>query len=131
MSKKNKVAKQVEQPKVVEETEVAQNAADVQSGVLVTEDKTVKNKAEDKKAKKDSKNDKNGKDNKKKKEKKNKKGLIRKTKETASELKKVTWPSFGEVVKKTGVVIAFVVIFGLLIFGIDTLLSWLVTLLVA
>ena len=131
MSKKNKVAKASEQPKVVEEAEVTQNAADVQSGVLVTEDKTAKNKAEDKKAKKDNKNDKNSKDNKKKKEKKNKKGLIKKTKETASELKKVTWPSFGEVVKKTGVVIAFVVIFGLLIFGIDTLLSWLVTLLVA
>lgn len=131
MSKKNKVAKVSEQSKAVEEAEVTQNAADVQSGVLVTEDKTAKNKAEDKKAKKDNKNDKNSKDNKKKKEKKNKKGLIKKTKETASELKKVTWPSFGEVVKKTGVVIAFVVIFGLLIFGIDTLLSWLVTLLVA
>ena len=72
------------------------------------------------------------KDNKKtdKKKKTKKKGLVKKTKETASELKKVTWPSFGEVVKKTGIVIAFVVIFGLLIFGVDTLLGFLSSLLV-
>ncbi len=35
----------------------------------------------------------------------------RKLKEVFSELKKVTWPSFGKVVKSTGVVIAVVVIF--------------------
>ena len=75
---------------------------------------------------------KDAKDNKKtdKKKKTKKKGLVKKTKETASELKKVTWPSFGEVVKKTGIVIAFVVIFGLLIFGVDTLLGFLSSLLV-
>lgn len=65
-----------------------------------------------------------------KKKKENKRGLVKRTKETASELKKVTWPSFAEVVKKTGIVIAFVVIFGLLIYGIDILLGWLVGLLV-
>ena len=35
----------------------------------------------------------------------------RKLKEVFSELKKVTWPSFGKVVNSTGVVIAVVVIF--------------------
>lgn len=74
---------------------------------------------------------KDGNDKKKDKKKKEKKGGIgKKAKETVSELKKVTWPSFGEVVKKTGIVIAFVVIFGLFIFGINTLLGWLIGLLV-
>lgn len=66
---------------------------------------------------------------KKKKEKKSKGGLGKKTKETVSELKKVTWPSFGDVVKKTGVVIAFVLIFGLFIYGVNTLLGYLAGLL--
>ncbi len=85
---------------------------------------------DEKKADKKSKavnNNKGDKKNKKKKEKKG--GLIKKTKETASELKKVTWPSFAEVVKKTGVVVAFVILFGLFIYGVNTLLGWLVGLL--
>ena len=65
----------------------------------------------------------------KKKEKKQSK-IAKTTKETVSELKKVTWPTFGEVVKKTGIVIAFVVIFGLFIYGVNTLLAWLTGLLV-
>ena len=40
----------------------------------------------------------------------------RKLKEDFSELKKVTWPTFGKVVKATGVVLVVVVIF-LVIFG--------------
>ena len=47
-----------------------------------------------------------------KKEKKENK-LVRKLKETGSELKKVTWPKFPKVVKQTGVVLAVVVFFGL------------------
>ena len=59
-----------------------------------------------------------------KKEKKEKKpGLFRKLKEAWSELKKVTWPTFGNVVKKTGVVILVVLIFTVVIFGIDYLLG--------
>ena len=50
-------------------------------------------------------------------------GLGKKMKESASELKKVTWPSFGKTVKQTGVVIAVVVICTLVLFGIDRLLS--------
>ena len=42
-------------------------------------------------------------------------------KETTSELKKVSWPSFGKVLKQTGVVIAVVTICTLLLFGIDNL----------
>lgn len=62
---------------------------------------------------------------KKKKEKnKERKGRIKKTvKETTSELKKVTWPKFKEVSKKTGVVLVVVLIFGLILLGIDYLLG--------
>ena len=115
---------------IVTEEVVEENVANVTEGDLVTEDKVSK---KDKKSKKDEKSvdaKDAKKDKKKDKKKDNKKSLIKKTKETASELKKVTWPSFSEVVKKTGIVIAFVVIFGLLIFGVDTLLGWLVSLLV-
>ena len=101
----------------VETVEEKKDAKDVKS------DKTAeKSKVEEKKKQKDK--------NKKGKKKENKKGLVKKTKETASELKKVTWPTFGDVVKKTGIVIAFVVIFGLLIFGVDTLLAFLSGLLI-
>jgi len=50
------------------------------------------------------------------------------TKETISELKKVSWPSFAKTMKQTGMVISVVVIFMLLIFGIDQLLIWLLSL---
>ena len=49
----------------------------------------------------------------------------KKVKETVSELKKVNWPTFGQVCKKTGVVLAVVLIFAVVLFGIDRLLSWL------
>ena len=51
-----------------------------------------------------------------------------KTKETMSELKKVSWPSFGKVMKQTGMVISVVLIFMLLVIGIDQLLIWLLSL---
>jgi len=54
------------------------------------------------------------------------KRIGRKTKEVFSELKKVTWPSFGKVVKSTGVVIAVVLFFLLAIGGADSLLGWVV-----
>ncbi|MCL2539951.1 MAG: preprotein translocase subunit SecE [Firmicutes bacterium] len=49
----------------------------------------------------------------------------KKIKETGSELKKVTWPAFPTVVKKTGVVIAVVLFFLVVLFGIDYLLQFL------
>lgn len=61
---------------------------------------------------------------KKTKKKENKPNVVaKKTKETVSELKKVSWPSFSKVVKKTGVVIAVMIIFTVVLFGIDKLLS--------
>jgi len=65
----------------------------------------------------------------KKKEKKQSK-TGKKIKETASELKKVTWPTFGSVVKKTGVVLTVVLIFAVVLFGIDRLLAWLFEMLI-
>ncbi|MBQ3047902.1 MAG: preprotein translocase subunit SecE [Clostridia bacterium] len=59
-----------------------------------------------------------------KKDKKEKKpGLFRKLKEAWGELKKVTWPKFATVVKQTGVVILVVLIFTVVLFGIDYLLG--------
>ncbi len=46
-------------------------------------------------------------------------GLGKKVKEIFSELKKVSWPSFKSVVKNTGVVIVVVLVFTVVLFGID------------
>ena len=51
--------------------------------------------------------------------------FARKTKETVSELKKVTWPSFGKVCKQTGIVLGVVLFFTVVLFGIDRLFAWL------
>ncbi len=52
----------------------------------------------------------------------------RKLKEVFSELKKVTWPSFGKVLKATGVVIvvvvSFLVVFTLINFGLSEFLGY-------
>ena len=51
----------------------------------------------------------------------------RKIKEVFSELKKVTWPSFGKVIKSTGIVIGvilvFLVVFTAINFGLGELLQ--------
>lgn len=65
--------------------------------------------------------------NKKENKKANKQPKRSKTKETVSELKKVSWPSFKTVLKNTGMVLAVVLIFGLVIFGIDSLIIWLLS----
>ena len=106
----------------LDEKEVLKQDA-VSEGVLVKDSKNVKQEKQDKKAKV-------GKKDKKKKDKENKGGLVKKTKETMSELKKVTWPTFGEVVKKTSIVVAFVLIFGVFLFGVNWLLGGLVNLLI-
>ena len=51
-------------------------------------------------------------------------------KETFAELKKVTWPSFATVVKQTGIVLAVVAIFLVVLMGFDALLGWLYDLMV-
>ncbi len=53
----------------------------------------------------------------------------RKLKEVFSEIKKVSWPSFGKVVKQTGVVIGVVLFFMVIISLIDLGLGELLTLL--
>ena len=61
----------------------------------------------------------------KKEKKKNKKpGIFKrmgmKAKDVFSELKKVNWPGFAKVVKKTGIVLAVVLVFLVVIFAFDT-----------
>ena len=87
--------------------------------VVATENKSNKenSKKEKKKDTKDSK--KNSKKN------QNKKGVGQKSKELYSELKKVSWPSFGKVVKTTGVVLLVVAVCTLVLFGADRLFFWL------
>ncbi|MGN0961607.1 MAG: preprotein translocase subunit SecE [Christensenellales bacterium] len=63
------------------------------------------------------------KDKAKNKPKKEKKSLKKKVAEIWSELKKVSKPSFGKVVKNTCVVIAVVAICTLFLFGVDKLFS--------
>lgn len=84
-------------------------------------------------AKPDSKNNKNSKNSKKEADKKPNifqkmwkgiKGII-------SELKKVTWPKGKTVVKSTGVVLAVVVVFFIVLFGIDYVLSGILSLIVS
>lgn len=116
MSNKDKALEVEESAQVVE---TAQETVQETAQVVAKEEKT---------AKKEKTNDKkNGKN--KKKDQKEKGKLKRKAKETISELKKVTWPSFGEVCKKTGVVLAVVLIFAVVIFGMDYGLGALVNLL--
>ena len=55
---------------------------------------------------------------------KDKKSLKKKASEVMSELKKVSKPTLGKVVKNTCVVIAVVAICTLLLFGVDRLFSW-------
>lgn len=72
---------------------------------------------------KQDKNKQDKKNNKKKKAKETKgPGKVAKT---MSELKKVSWPSFKEVVKRTSVVLVVCLAFLLVIFGLDKLCSWL------
>jgi len=56
--------------------------------------------------------------------------LWRKIKDIFTELKKVTWPTFPTVLKNLGVVLVVIVFFTLVIFGVDSLLSFLYNLLV-
>ena len=57
------------------------------------------------------------------------KRLGRFLKQSWSELKKVSWPTFGKVVKQTGIVIAVVLVFLVVIALFDLGLSGLLTLL--
>lgn len=116
MSKK----KNLEQEVLISETEETADAVVVTDESVATpaKEEVSKNSKQENKSKDDKKN-------KKEKKPKEKGKLKRKARETVSELKKVTWPSFGEVCKKTGIVLAVVVVFGLVLFGLDALLGYL------
>jgi len=49
-------------------------------------------------------------------------------KKSWSELKKVSWPTFKTVLKNTGIVVLVVLFFSVVIYGFDTLVGWLITL---
>ena len=49
-------------------------------------------------------------------------------KEIISELKKVNWPSFKKTCKQTGTVLVVVGVFMLAVFGIDSLVAWILSL---
>ena len=55
--------------------------------------------------------------------------MVKALKDTGNELKKVTWPGFKQVAKQTGIVLAFVVVFAVVIFGFERLCAWLTGLL--
>lgn len=75
--------------------------------------------------------EKNSKDTKtKSKSKKERKSFKKRCSEIWSELKKVSKPSFGKVVKNTCVVISVVAICTLLLYGVDALFGWINTLLI-
>ena len=61
--------------------------------------------------------------------KKEKRGIKVAMREIASELKKVRWPTMSHAMKQTGVVLGVVVIFSIVLFGIDQGLSALYNLL--
>ena len=46
-------------------------------------------------------------------------GLWQRLKNMIGELRKVNWPTFGKTVKQTGVVLGVVLVFALIVFGID------------
>ncbi len=49
--------------------------------------------------------------------------------ETRVELRKVTWPTGEELLKNTTLVLTVVIFFALLVWGLDTVLSWALSLL--
>lgn len=65
------------------------------------------------------------KDNKKKDKVKKPNKVAKALKDTGNELKKVSWPGFKQVVKQTGIVLVFVLVFAVLLFGFERLCSWL------
>ncbi len=65
-----------------------------------------------------------------KKKAKNEKPKRHHVKEIFSELKKVNWPSFKTACKQTGAVLVVVAVFMLVILGIDSLLGWIISLIV-
>ncbi len=104
---------------VVEEVKEEANMEEVKTHTASKKEKPIVDKKNNKKEDDKKKSKKDNKD------KKEKKGLKRRSKETVSELKKVVWPKFPEVVKKTGVVITVVLIFAVVLLCLDLLFGFL------
>ena len=100
-AKSQQPAKAPETLEQVETVEVAETAA---SEPVKEEKPQAKPKTEKQKVKKPSK-------------------VKQKTKEVFSELKKVNWPTFAQVAKKTGVVLVVVLVFAVALLGIHKLLE--------
>lgn len=113
-------------PEVVEAQTEAKPEVETEAKLTTDAQPTKDEKSTDKDAKSAEKEKQKKKDAK---AKKGKRKFGQRTKETFAELKRVTWPSFGETMKKTGLVIAVVLFFGVALFAIERLLSWLYTLL--
>ena len=94
---------------------MSENEKTTTEKVEVKSNKVVEVKAKDV-AKKKKKKDKNKEPNK----------LVKSLKETGAELKKVSWPKFKDVVKQTGIVLAIVIVFAIVLLGLDKLCDWLV-----
>ena len=109
MAKKDKVAVETKDVEIVEPDTTTEKVESVEK----TDNKSKNKDNKDKKSKKPSKEKKGG--------------LGKKMKESISEIKKVNWPTFGKVVKQTGMVISVIVIYTLVLFGMDRLLSLLFT----
>ncbi len=109
------------------EVEAVQNPDIEKSNEVLTVKKTKASK-EDKKQAKVAK--KNAEQKAKQKKAKNEKPKRHRIKETISELKKVSWPSFGKACKQTGAVLVVVLVFMLVILGVDSLISWIINLIV-
>ena len=56
--------------------------------------------------------------------------MIKSMKATKSEFKKVVWPTKKQLINNTVIVIAALVVIGLIIFGLDTLFSYLAKLVI-
>jgi len=125
------MAKKDKKPTIDEQVEVVTNEEKVEDTKVETQDsKPAKKEKKSKEVKvEETKETKSSKDKSKSKPKKEKKSLKRKAQEVISELKKVSKPSFGKVVKNTCVVISVVAICTLLLFGMDKLFSLLYDLL--
>lgn len=51
-------------------------------------------------------------------------------KEVKSEMKKVVWPTFAKVKKNTLIVIIYVLLVGVVIWGLDALFTWVMSLII-
>ena len=56
--------------------------------------------------------------------------MVKYFKEVKSEMKKVVWPTFDKVKKNTFIVIVYVLLVGIVIWGLDGLFTWLISLVV-